>query len=69
MTKLKTSSMLTNFIRKINVIFITNNLVVSGNCANTHSYLIDTFPTVREAQLNAIQAGASKEQMQKLIEK
>ncbi|MEG2599119.1 MAG: hypothetical protein RSA66_06570 [Muribaculaceae bacterium] len=51
------------------MIFITNNLVVSGNCANTHSYLIDTFPTVREAQLNAIQAGASKEQMQKLIEK
>lgn len=31
--------MLTNFIRKINVIFITNNLVVSENCANTHSYL------------------------------
>lgn len=30
---------------------------------------IDTFPTVREARLNAIQAGASKERMQKLIEK
>ena len=28
--------MLTNFIKKINVIFITNNLVVSENCVNTH---------------------------------
>ena len=30
--------MLTNFIKKINVIFITNNLVVSENCVNTHTH-------------------------------
>ena len=46
--------MLTNYIKKINVIFFANNLVVSKNCVITH---ILTASTCLRASLMALVTG------------